>query len=80
MYHVATGGVKLQVPQPYSAEARILLSQTWAMPESADDLEDAWDDLDSDPGANRRSIMTAVVFFLLLSPLLIMGLSFVFGL
>jgi hypothetical protein len=44
-YHVATGGIKLQVPRPLVQEARILLSQSWAPPFEDEDLEDDWDDL-----------------------------------
>jgi hypothetical protein len=70
MYQVATGGVKLQVPEPLVPEARILLSQSWTPPPLDDDLEDAWDDLAPEPGALRRSVMKGVIVFLLLAPLL----------
>ena len=30
MYHVATGGVRLRVPDSLAADARIILSQTWS--------------------------------------------------
>ncbi len=33
MYRVATGGVKLQVPAEYVAEARVILSQGWSLPD-----------------------------------------------
>jgi Putative prokaryotic signal transducing protein len=33
MYRVATGGVKLQVPAHQTAEARIILSQDWSLPD-----------------------------------------------
>ncbi|QEH37368.1 hypothetical protein OJF2_59580 [Aquisphaera giovannonii] len=29
MYQVATGGIRLKVPEPLAAEARVILSQTW---------------------------------------------------
>jgi hypothetical protein len=45
MYTVATGGVKLQVPEPLATDARILLAQSWSLPPAIDDLDDAWDDL-----------------------------------
>ena len=51
MYPVATGGVRLQVPQPLAADARVVLSQTWAPVAAADDLDDAWDELAPEPGA-----------------------------
>ena len=34
MYAVATGGLKLQVPRPLEADARVLLSQSWTSPVS----------------------------------------------
>jgi hypothetical protein len=41
MYHVATGGAKLQVPADQVAEARIILSQNWSLPgDEKDDFED----------------------------------------
>jgi hypothetical protein len=42
MYRVATGGVKLQVPAEFVADARVILSQDWSWPA---------DDLDLDEGA-----------------------------
>ncbi len=53
IYDAATGGVKLQVPGPLVAEARVLLDQSWASPPRVDDLEDAWDDLE---GSTRVSL------------------------
>jgi hypothetical protein len=41
MYHVATGGAKLQVPADQVAEARIILSQDWSLPsDEKADFED----------------------------------------
>ena len=41
MYRVATGGVKLQVPAHQTAEARIILSQSWSLPgDEKADFED----------------------------------------
>jgi hypothetical protein len=71
MYQVATGGVKLQVPENLLADARVLLSQSWTPPTADDDLDDAWDELTPDPGSFRRSVMKTVILFLLLSPVLI---------
>lgn len=51
IYAVATGGIKLQVPRALVPEARVLLSQSWAIPAHPDDLEDAWDELEPEPGA-----------------------------
>jgi hypothetical protein len=70
MYQVATGGVKLQVPESLATEARILLAQTWASAEG-DDLDDAWDDLAPDTSATWRDLGRAVVLLVLLAPLLL---------
>jgi hypothetical protein len=43
MYHVATGGVKLQVPAERLAEARIILSQSWSLPN--DEKEACFEDI-----------------------------------
>ena len=40
MYRVATGGVKLQVPAEFVAEARVILSQEWALPDEDLGLKD----------------------------------------
>jgi hypothetical protein len=40
MYRVATGGVKLQVPVGYVAEARVILSQEWSLPDEDLGLKD----------------------------------------
>jgi hypothetical protein len=71
MYQVATGGVKLQVPEPFVPDARILLSQSWTPPPVFDDLDDAWDELTPEPGATRRSVMRGVIVLLLFGPPLI---------
>jgi hypothetical protein len=47
LYQVATGGVKLRVPRELVQEARILLSQSWAVP-FPEDEEDWEDDADED--------------------------------
>ena len=50
MYPIATGGVKLQVPQALVAKARVILSQTWGPIAEIDDLDDAWEELIPEPG------------------------------
>ncbi len=40
MYHVATGGVRLMVPDSLAPDARIILSQTWSALAAELDLED----------------------------------------
>jgi hypothetical protein len=74
MYQVATGGVKLQVPESLVADARILLAQSWS-PAETDDLDDAWDDLAPDTSATYRDLGRGVVFLVLLAPLLLSLLS-----
>jgi hypothetical protein len=70
MYAVATGGVKLQVPDSLVADARVLLAQSWAAPaDEDDDLDSAWDDLDPDLGAAGRDVARALVLVVLLAPL-----------
>lgn len=68
MYHVATGGVKLLVPEPLVADARVLLGQTWEAPADVDDLDDAWDELAPEPGAVRRDVMKVAILVILFGP------------
>ena len=71
MYPVATGGVRLQVPLPLAADARVVLSQTWAPVAAPDDLDDAWDDLAPEPGVVRRPVMKAALLVILFGPLVL---------
>jgi hypothetical protein len=73
MYHIATGGVRLHVPEPLLADARILLAQSWALP-IADDLDDAWENLGPEPGAGRRSFLEGLIVLLFLGPLVLVPL------
>jgi hypothetical protein len=82
MYQVATGGVKLQVPESLVADARVLLAQSWSHAvtgadetDDEDDLDDAWDDLAPDPSAVWRDLGRAAVLFVLFAPLLLSLLS-----
>jgi hypothetical protein len=43
MYHVATGGVKLKVPDNLASDARIILSQTWSATAAELDIEETPD-------------------------------------
>jgi hypothetical protein len=74
IHHVATGGLKLQVPRPFASDARILQAQTWAPPEH-DDLDDAWDELAPEPGRKRRAVMKALILVMLFGPLALFALS-----
>ena len=68
MYLVATGGVMLQVPRSLTSDARILLNQTWEIPEDPDNLDDAWDELAPTPGQFRRTVMKGVIVLILVGP------------
>src|SRR5262245_40335820 len=48
MYRVATGGVKLQVPAEFVADARVILSQDWSWPDGDLELEDGHATSDED--------------------------------
>jgi len=61
IYSVATGGIKIQVPSALAADARVILSQSWAAPESPDDLEEAWDDLEPRRGLDFPPFMGIAV-------------------
>lgn len=73
MYQVATGGVRLQVPEGLVDDARIILSQSWAPPfqDEDDDLEDAWGGLEPEPGLSRRFVMKGFILYWLLAPILL---------
>jgi len=79
MYQVATGGVKLQVPEDSLDEARILVSQTWSSPvHDPDNLDDAWDELAPEPGTTLRTTMELLMFGLaVLMGLLVLGAALV---
>lgn len=66
-FQIATGGIRLQVPEDLSDEARIVISQVWT-PVDGDDLDDAWEDFEREPGSTRRSIMKFMIVFILLLP------------
>ena len=71
IYAVATGGVKLQVPEEFAGEARVILSQTWTSPEKADDYDpdDPWEGLAPDPAERRRSVMKLAILLFLFGPI-----------
>jgi len=81
MYRVATGGVKLQVPAEFAADARVLLSQDWSLPSDDfdDDLDEAWDDPSPEPGPSRGWILEAVIVLALASPAIIWLMAKLFG-
>ena len=55
MYHVATGGVKLKVPDSLASDARVILSQTWSAMAAELDLEEEWDDDQDEPSLDTQS-------------------------
>ena len=70
IYQVATGGVKMQVPEEFADEARILLAQTWSPPKGdLDDPDDPWEGLAPDPAERRRSVMKLAIVIFLFGPL-----------
>ena len=76
LYQVATGGVRLQVPESLATQARILLTQTWTAqldPSDGDesDDDDPWAGLAPVPGTRRRAIMKWAILCFLIGPGLI---------
>jgi len=77
MYHVATGGVRLRVPEKFAAEARIILSQTWSATAAALDIDD-WDDGDEEGAELSESHEGSDPLFVQsLGPLMALGLVLV---
>jgi hypothetical protein len=68
IYQVATGGVKLQVPEEFAADARILLAQSWSTSLDGDDPDDPWEGLAPDPSERRRSVMKVAILIFLFGP------------
>ncbi len=74
MYHVATGGVRLKVPDSLASEARVILSQTWSALVAELDLdpEDEHDDEETQPDPEDQidtitegtSLLQALLFLL----------------
>jgi hypothetical protein len=66
---VATGCVRLQVPDSLASAARVLIAQTWSPPvEPDEDLDDAFEELAPEPGRRRRAIMKMAIWVILLGP------------
>jgi hypothetical protein len=81
MYRVATGGVKLQVPAEFAADARVLLSQDWSLPRDDfdDELDEDGDDPTPEPTPLRGWIIEAVIVLALGGPALIWLVAKLFG-
>ena len=78
MYRVATGGVKLQVPEDMVAEARVIISQSWALESDEWDLDSdfgevhhAWENPQEDKSSIRLWITEIILILLLVSPLIL---------
>ena len=59
MYHVATGGVRLKVPEHLAGDARIILSQTWSATAAELDIEEGHEDGDEESLAELPDEVTA---------------------
>jgi len=88
MYQVATGGVRLKVPERLAAEARVILGQTWRVmaaeldPEADLLADDDWDEVDSASaapefwcvgGGGFSPSLGVVALVLVLMPLIVLG-------
>ena len=71
MYAGATGGVKLQVPRALTAEARVLLAQTWGPLPDVEDPDDDWDDLPPEPQVDATAWPFAVIPLVILIALFV---------
>jgi hypothetical protein len=71
IYQVATGGVKLQVPAEFVAEARVLLAQSWAPVEKDHDPDDPWEGLAPEPADRRKSVMKSMILVILFGPIVV---------
>jgi hypothetical protein len=84
MYRVATGGVKLQVPAEFLADARVILSQDWSWPDDELELDDRPATADEErrtPEAEspRAFLIELIVVACLAIPLLAALLAYVRG-
>ena len=75
MYRVATGGVKLQVPEELVADARIILSQDWSWPDEELETDDGLgiDEVEpppSVPASPRAFLIELLVILALAIPLI----------
>ena len=77
MYPVATGGVRLRVPENLAADARIILSQTWSATSAALDIEDDWSELDDDEPPTSNETFHHLARAALYLELLTVGLALV---
>ena len=81
IYQVATGGVKLLVPEEFAAEARVILAQNWSpLKDTEDPDEDAWEGLEPPhPSERRRAFMKRAIIFYLVWPFLAVSVVYLFG-
>jgi len=80
IYLVAMGGVKLQVPEEYAAEARVILSQSWAsIKDEGENSDDPWEGLEPPhPADRRRSLMKKVIILFLFWPAAVFAIGLLF--
>jgi hypothetical protein len=70
-YHVATGGIRLQVPRAFQQDARILLSQNWSVPADDEEDEEDWDEVAPEAGPSPEWRSSIIFWGVLLSLLVI---------
>ena len=71
IYQVATGGVKLQVPEDQASEARILLSQVWSTSTKLDPEDDPWEGLEPELTEQFRRILKGAILLILFGPIVL---------
>lgn len=83
MYRVATGGVKLQVPAEYVAEARVILDQAWSWPDEdlglAEDMadeEESREELPPEPDPARSFLIEVIVILAIAIPIAIAAIAY----
>jgi hypothetical protein len=80
MYRVATGGVKLQVPAEYVAEARVILSQEWSLPDEDLGLKDDEPEDFAEPShevdSPRAFLIEVIVVLALAIPLIAAAIAY----
>ncbi len=81
IYQVATGGVKLLVPEEYAADARIILAQNWSPSKDTEGHdEDIWEELEPPhPSERRRAFMKRAIVFYLVWPFLAVSIAYLIG-
>ncbi len=86
MYRVATGGVKLQVPAEFAADARVILAQDWSWPdedlglaEDAAEEEDDREELPPEPDPARNFLIEMIVILAIAIPVTAVLIAYFWG-